>query len=746
MSLYNQIIYACWKFSLVVLILLFISGCLSNKEDGASSSSEDAKYEIVTLSRTFLPPQLVFQNFSDTAEELLKRGSHILVQFWNIPSFEEREALSQFGLQLQEYVDGTAYICLVIKENAASAETALPLIRWMGGIEPNDKLTPALLEQTFEDWAIDAGSGRLKIFVQFYADVDAERVQEALGSLSIEAELYGANNTWQLMIEENLLDTLANLESVKRIQLGPGPDLYYNADGRTLIQTDVVQNGKFTSDITVYKGLTGKDVRVGICDSGIDQLQNDFVTITAAGKKGSPRVYNIRLEEYGIHGTHVASIVGGNGYNSKKNGYSPYSLRGHAPETLLGDYPHFRGQIKWYYQAVVIQNTDITNHSYPLKKNRFYDLEAQSIDMIIRGDATYQQGSKKNRIPSRPQVWAAGNNGTCKNFKMEKGYYSIGNNPKNAIVVGAVDTKDGRLSEFSSLGPTLDGRIKPDVVAPGAYNSVIELGCEKIGDPYIDKGILASKNVRQEYTDLCGTSMAAPVVSAMLALMMQQDRQVHGRIRHLLPSTYKAILIHSAKDQVKSSPIMSRDYNNPDTRSPVLYYKGPDYATGYGLVDAPAAVNLIKNQKQWLESSISRVSEIDEYYIMVRKKDEAVKVVLVWDDEAGPVNAGDHTEPVLINDLDLKVIASGKTHLPWILDPLPVSTAKNHTGLDPIKPNDVKPASRGIDRRNNVEMVSVTGAKGILKIQVLGYTLKNGNPQSYSIVSSHPISKTKFNP
>ena len=77
------------------------------------------------------------------------------------------------------------------------------------------------------------------------------------------------------------------------------------------------------------------------------------------------------------------------------------------------------------------------------------------------------------------------------------------------VAVGAV-TQNRTLSDFSSIGPTYDGRMKPEVVAPGSYVPV--------PDPYSDD--------RASYTLVNGTSFSAPIVSAIIALILQANTDI----------------------------------------------------------------------------------------------------------------------------------------------------------------------------------------------------------------------------
>lgn len=107
------------------------------------------------------------------------------------------------------------------------------------------------------------------------------------------------------------------------------------------------------------------------------------------------------------------------------------------------------------------------------------------------------------------------------------------------ITVGALDdmntlnTEDDNVAEFSSRGPTNDGIVKPDVVAPGA--KIISL---RSPGSLLDKQNKDSR-VDKWYTSLSGTSMATPICSGIVAQMLQQNSA-------LTPNQVKARLMETA--------------------------------------------------------------------------------------------------------------------------------------------------------------------------------------------------------
>jgi hypothetical protein len=368
--------------------------------------------------------------------------------------------------------------------------------------------------------------------------------------------------------------------------------------------------------------------------------------------------------------------------------------------------------------AIRDHGMDVGNHSYVQTTDGRYQYLTEQIDLMVRGTTD----SAGQPVPPRPTVWAAGNNGRFPEYSNVEGYFSIEAPAKNAITVGATigDTASyvDHLAYFSSLGPTWDGRIKPEVTASG-------------------DSIRTTQSGTNCYTLLSGTSLAAPAVTGTLALMLQQYGLTYGADLDTaapLPSTSKAVLVQTASDLIHTACDVL-DWDNPDTGSFVQYHAGPDYATGYGQVNALAAVSLIK-EKNLLEDRVASRTEVDEHEFQVSPGTDRIQFTLAWDDEPFEGIYATETAPKLVNDLDLSLVApDGTTHLPWVLAPLtPAATIGER---DPIAPADITPATRGRDHLNNLEQVTVerpAAGRWIARIQ-LAETSPGllAEPQPYSL-------------
>ncbi len=225
------------------------------------------------------------------------------------------------------------------------------------------------------------------------------------------------------------------------------------------------------------------------------------------------------------------------------------------------------------------------------------------------------------------------------------------------------------------------------------------------------------------YTAASGSSAAAPVVAGATVLLMDQLQQDFGVVLTdkfplkspfwfegpgtavPYPSTFKAILLHTARDLAYISRPFELD--NPDTDAPTVYHKGPDYVTGYGIVDIAEANRLVSEHSAIIpyiiEDELNSSVEKTYTFTLPAIQLQPLKITLVWDDPPATKLTPTSTCK-LLNDLDLLVTdPNGVEHRPWSLD---LPTYNLNIGL--TDPNDITPARQDLDDDcNNVEQVYV---------------------------------------
>jgi len=234
------------------------------------------------------------------------------------------------------------------------------------------------------------------------------------------------------------------------------------------------------------------------------------------------------------HGTHVAGIIGAN----KKTDSSPDAANGMCPDIRLYDFRVLSRTLGETEFAIIAAMQFIR---YINERNSYITIHGANLSLSIPHDVrNYACGRTpicnecERLVNSGVVVVAAAGNRGYQNFETKDGLYesyaafSV-TDPGNAdgvITVGATHRywpHTYGVSFFSSRGPTGDGRLKPDLVAPG----------ERIRAPFPN----------DTWGDLDGTSMAAPHVSGAAALLLARYSELVGQPRRI-----KSILCDSATD------------------------------------------------------------------------------------------------------------------------------------------------------------------------------------------------------
>ncbi|MCD6483117.1 MAG: S8 family serine peptidase, partial [Candidatus Aenigmarchaeota archaeon] len=254
------------------------------------------------------------------------------------------------------------------------------------------------------------------------------------------------------------------------------------------------------------------------------------------------------------HGTFVAGIIGGRHQGNITKCFEGYEC-GVAPNVTLIVIKAFEGDrtdLLYILDGInyaISMGADIISMSFGVSENvSCYDPELGILSNVIDNDVTKKEGIIA--------VASAGNglydNGTL----YVKGTVFSPACSKNVIAVGSTD-KQGKISDFSSRGPTDDGRTKPDLVAPGED--------------------IRSTNLTG-YGPGSGTSFSAPFVSGTVALLKEYLNKMGISMS---TQEFKAVLLASTNS-----------------------YGERDNIYGSGMVNATRALELI-NQSKYFNTNIT---------------------------------------------------------------------------------------------------------------------------------------------
>jgi len=326
-------------------------------------------------------------------------------------------------------------------------------------------------------------------------------------------------------------------EAIERSEQGEAGDALENY-GMSATQIQQIH-----ADVLHSKGYHGEGTIVALLDTGFDLSHEAFWNIRVLDEydfvngdgetSDNPPEDDIGQDD---HGTEVLSIIAGR---------SPESLIGvaYAAQYLLAKTEKvshkgtiFEHQIEedWWVAGLEwaeLNGADVVSSSLGYSDWYSYsDMDGRTAGTTIAADIAAQKGVVV--------VVSAGNEGKSRDWP----YISAPADGFDVIAVGAVNS-EGELADFSSMGPTYDGRIKPDVVAMGDGTYVV--------DP----------NSTDGYRKADGTSMATPLVAGTAALLIQALPDLHG------PRELAKLLKYTA------------------TRS-----LSPDNRRGWGIINAEAAL------------------------------------------------------------------------------------------------------------------------------------------------------------
>jgi serine protease AprX len=280
-------------------------------------------------------------------------------------------------------------------------------------------------------------------------------------------------------------------------------------------------------------GFQGQGVTVAVVDSGIIP-DRDLAT-----KNKTRILFQVSFstnatktsDDYG-HGTHVAGVVGGNGEASSGQ------YAGIAPQVNL-----INLKISDDY-GMAYESDTVLALQWALDNKDLFNIRV--VNMSI--NSTVEQSYHTSPLDAAVEVlWfngivvvaSAGNKGSGDS------YNTVNAAPANdpfIITVGAsdehetIDRGDDTIAPYSAFGTTLDGHVKPEIIAPGTdIISVLATSSDWYGD-YPERAVLG-----MEYFRISGTSSASPMVAGTVALLLQAEPD-------LTPDQVKHRLIHSGSD------------------------------------------------------------------------------------------------------------------------------------------------------------------------------------------------------
>ena len=618
-------------------------------------------------------PAVVSADISSISQYPDNVDGYYIVQFSGYIREEWKQDVRDTGAVIYDYVPNNAFV-VRMNTSVKSQVESLDKVQWIGIYQPSYRVSPVLssaisppVDGSVVTQEVSTGGEGVQediIILLFNAD-DNEHVQSEIENLGGKV-VDNAGDIIRVRVDGAKIGDIAVINGVNWIEKYVQPVIF----------NDVAANITNVYDVRNTYGLTGSGQIVAVADTGLDTGVND----TSMHDDIEGRILAlIDLSDDGAadifsgHGTHVAGSVLGNGTRSGGQ------FKGTAPDAQLvfqaledadGSLDGIPFNLTTLFQQAYDQGARIHTNSWGY--DDFY--------------GNYHYHSRETDIfmwehPDMLILFAAGNEGP------EDNTVTPPSTAKNAITVGAsenyrpLDSRSDNIDEiayFSSIGPTDDNRIKPDVVAPGTF---IISPRSSMPDATYPRGILDNY-----YAYSSGTSMATPLTAGTVALI----RQYYVDNESISPSAalLKATLINGAAN-----------------------LSLPSSAQGWGRVDIERSLFPASPRTMRYHDSISlNIPESWNVSYYVNDTSEALKITLVWTDAPAATNAN----PALVNNLDLTVTGPGGTYY----------------------------GNGALDSVNNVEQVELLSPPvGLYTIKVNGTNIPQG-PQPFALVISGALDVT----
>jgi len=459
---------------------------------------------------------------------------------------------------------------------------------------------------------------------------------------------------------------------IKPISFTPeGIALYYTTQSTAAEATRVVS---IPRQAQLSNPPQGRESQVGIWDAG---------AVLDSHQEISGRVFQWdQSTELDNHTTQVASVLLAQGLRSEAQGMLPQG------QGRVYDWNADKLEVA----EAAADGLRISNHSYGIKSENVpdwyfgcYIAASRDWDALMYAAKNYllvnAAGNSRGLAHNEDPLYGSPQEG----FDELLGF-SVS---KNSLTVGSARLEwegnyavEANLNSYSSIGPTDDGRIKPDLISDG---TLLEA---------------ASANGNQAYGTASGTSMAAPAVSGGLLLLQEYAQELNQGT--LSAASLKGLALHTATE---------------------INEEGPDYQMGWGAFNALNGIHFLQQlnySSALLEEKLERGGE--HRMTLEAMGDQPLRVSISWTDVPGEAQRLDANNPVaaLVHDLDIRLYQNGQEFQPWVLNRLAAES----------------PAVPGDNRVDPYEQIEVFDPQGSFELVVRHKGELLEERQAYSLLIS----------
>ncbi|MEI7899251.1 MAG: S8 family serine peptidase [bacterium] len=595
-----------------------------------------------------------------------RQTTPFLVLFNTPVNDASRQSLKSLGATVRGYFPNNALL-------AELTPAVLGKLQTVASIQAAEEFLPSDKLQPFLAWLIasQAPASLIRTTLQTLAPEDVESVASAVRGVGGDVENVSAGARWGIVHATLPLSAIRTLTTRGEVQWIEERVNITTRNNKAAIGTHLN-----TTNVWQTWGLTGKGQIIGHADTGLDtgqlatlhpDFQGHVLAIIARGRPGD-------ASDTDGHGTHTAGSLCGNGAAST-NLYRGMAYEAQlVHQSVVDEYGYFSGITDIYtlFAESYGYGARIHSDSWGSDTAGYYDSDCISVDEFAWDN------------PDHLAVYASGNAGRDSNSDGIVDLGAVGSpaSAKNVLAIGATENDrpagsggysslkytvftDGPpyyrksfplvpiltdyisysattspyrqgMAAFSSRGPTQDGRVKPDLVAPGT--DVISCKSSVGGSGW---GNLSSNS---RYCFNGGTSMSTPLTAGTAALVRQYAVE-RGGVTNPSAALVKAMLIGGARS------LTPGQYGTNATREIPAF--SPNHVEGWGQPDIEATVHPAGRMVRLFDRLSPSAGTTNTFAVTVTVSNTPLDIALAWIDFPATAGAG----VTRVNDLDLQVAA-----------------------------------------------------------------------------------------
>ncbi|MDO9537857.1 MAG: S8 family serine peptidase, partial [Thermoplasmata archaeon] len=667
-------------------------------------------------------------------------------------------SLKAMGAKIGSYVPYNTYIVKMNADTLAEVNN-LPYVRSVSIYQPAFRMAASLLQGVTLQPGMQSADALSYIswnnlyeqasLMGLKKDITAVTIMLQEGENSYDlAALISKTGGKVLGITENSVRAEISRQGVQALAFVNNVEyiLPYFENKIMLADTAWTEQSKVTDSVPVWdKGIHGEGIVVGIADTGLDTdhdhfRQNGYTPYDWTGQSldhrkvvGYHQLGDNKVD-YDDHGSHVTGIAVGNGDYVGSTNVNKYGMAYEAKvsfcdigksddgsgtnDATLGGIPQ---DLKTMYALQKADGASLSSNSWGVPCT-YVDSASVTQRTLMEGKYTEDALNSDQYMWQNKEFQIFFSNGNDRTAVLAGGpAYNTTTTPpataKNVISVGSHSAGAAWQTgaTYSSVGPTNDGRLKPDISSTGIEDSA-------------DANTNRDGTATTLYKSMQGTSMASPCALGDGALVAQYYRDGWYPVtasspqatNSFVPSNalIKATLINGARDTGTS---LAKPADHPaypySLNGHTMVYPNGD--AGWGAIDTGDSLYFSgETRKVWSDDNKAGLitNQLREYKVSIAAG-TALEITLVWADFPGTVANGGR----LMNDLDLTVIG-------------PTGTVYygNNYGATSRESDSTNPA--GYDHINPVECaLLLTPGAGTYTIRVNAITVPKG-PQPFALV------------